>query len=99
MGTALNDKLHFFISDVSGQKVLRCDESLDPDETWGDRLQAVMRDLSLPGQDVAGRPMVYRPRSEREGRFYAETERVVESIQEPGETITILPDIEAGACS
>ncbi len=82
------------VTDVSGQKSIRVAD-LASDATVGELIKASLSEMSLPQNDVSGRPYVYHALLEREGRHLRGDELVSESMQ-PGDRVVLHPDVDAG---
>jgi hypothetical protein len=82
------------VTDVSGQKSIRVAD-LASDATVGELIKASLSEMSLPQNDVAGRPLVYHALLEREGRHLQGAEIVSEAIQ-PGDKVVLQPNVDAG---
>ena len=90
-----SERISLMVSDVSGQKRARITD-LSPDRTIGELVEGVLPQLHMPASDSNGRPLVYRPRLEREGRYLHNSELVGESLQEK-DSVRLQPNIDAGA--
>ena len=88
------DEVAIQVSDVSGQKVVRVSD-LRPDETVGELISSLLPQMTLPRNDVSGRPLTYHARLEREGRHLHATEVVGDALQQE-DRITLQPNIDAG---
>jgi hypothetical protein len=87
--------LNLFASDVSEQKRVEV-QDIPTDAAVQEVLDAIVRQMALPSQDVEGRPLVYQALLEREGRHLRGDEKVGEALA-PGDRIVLHPNIEAGA--
>jgi hypothetical protein len=81
-------------SDVSGQKLANA-KSVPADSTVGELVQGLLVEMKLPRNDVAGRPLSYHARLEREGRHLHASEVVGDALQEQ-DRIVLQPNIDAG---
>lgn len=88
------DEVAIQVSDVSGQKVVRVSD-LQPDATVGELISSLLPQMTLPRNDVSGRPLTYHARLEREGRHLHATEVVGDALQQE-DRITLQPNIDAG---
>ena len=82
-------------SDISEQKNVEVQEIPD-DAAVAEVLDAIVRQMELPPNDVEGRPLVYQALLPREGRHLRGDEKVGESLQ-TGDRIILQPNIEAGS--
>jgi hypothetical protein len=82
------------ISDVSGQKLHKVSD-VPPDATVGELIQGMLAQMSLPENDVSGRPLTYHARLEREGRHLHASERLGDAVLE-GDRLVLQPNIDAG---
>jgi hypothetical protein len=81
-------------SDISEQKSVEVQDV--PDEAAvAEVLDAIVRQMKLPSNDVEGRPLVYQALLPREGRHLRADEKVGEALA-PGDKIILQPNIEAG---
>ena len=80
--------------DVTGQKKVRMSD-VSGDSTVRDLVQGLLKTMHLNRKDVAGRPIEYRARLEREGRHLHDSELVSDALQSEDE-ITLQPKINAG---
>lgn len=85
------------ISDVSGQKVFSV-ANAPTGNTVGELVQEMLGKMNLPRNDASGAPLTYQARSEREGRHLNASERIGDAL-EPGDRLTLQPNIDAGICS
>lgn len=90
-----NGELRLQVGDVSGQKQFVLND-VEPDATVREMLMKVVPELRMPMTDVAGRPLAYQARLDREGRHLHGSERIGDAVLE-GDRVTILPNIDAGA--
>ena len=81
-------------SDVSGQKTV-CVSGLAADASIGELVQGLLAEMQLPQNDVAGNPVTYHARLEREGRHLHASERAGDVVQ-PGDRVVLPPNINAG---
>ena len=88
------DEVAIQVSDVSGQKVVRVSD-LQPDATVGELISSLLPQMTLPRNDVSGRPLTYHARLEREGRHLHATEVVGDALQQE-DRVTLQPNIDAG---
>lgn len=86
--------LHIVASDISEQKQLEVNEVPD-DAQVQEVLDAIVKQMALPGEDVEGRPLVYQALLAREGRHLRGDEMAGEALL-PGDRIVLHPNIEAG---
>jgi len=84
------------VTDVSRtkRKKFSIKDSL-PDSTVGEVIEGLLPGMKLPRNDVAGRPLVYHARLEREGRHLHGSERLAEAVR-PGDQIVLQPNVDAG---
>ena len=85
------------VSDVSGQRVAEVPE-VPADSTVGELIAGLLPQMRLPEHDALGRDLVYHARLEREGRHLHASEVVGDAVR-PGDRLTLLPNIDAGAPS
>jgi hypothetical protein len=95
MGTQEMTGLGLQVSDVSGQKLASVNQ-VPQDATVGELVQGLLAQMSLPQNDVGGRPLTYHARLEREGRHLHASERVGDALQ-TGDRDVLQPNIDAGA--
>jgi hypothetical protein len=95
MGTQEMTGLGLQVSDVSGQKLASVNQ-VPQDATVGELVQGLLAQMSLPQNDVGGRPLTYHARLEREGRHLHASERVGDALQ-TGDRVVLQPNIDAGA--
>jgi len=95
MGKAENLGIGLQATDVSGQKMVNV-KGVPPDSTVGELIQGLLAQMSLPPNDVSGRPLTYHARLEREGRHLHAAERVGDALQ-TGDQVVLQPNIDAGA--
>jgi hypothetical protein len=81
-------------SDVSRQKRLTV-PNLSGEMTVGELVQELLDEMGMPAADREGRPLAYHARLEREGRHLHASETLADTL-EPGDLLTLLPNIEAG---
>ena len=81
-------------TDVSQQKSVMVSDIPD-DATIGELVEGLLRDLSLPANDVEGRPLTYQALNESAGRHLRSDEKVTDAVQS-GERIVLQPNIDAG---
>jgi hypothetical protein len=89
MGIGIN------VSDVSGQKLVRA-SGVPLSTTINELLQGLLAKMGLARHDVAGKPLAYAARLEREGRQLNGEEVVGDSL-ENDDLIVLTPNIDAGA--
>ena len=65
------------------------------DATVRELTQRLLSRMGLVRESVAGEPLRYQARLEREGRHLGETELVADALQ-PGDQLTLQPRINAG---
>jgi hypothetical protein len=82
-------------SDVSGQKLVNV-RDVPADASVGELIQGLLGQMSLPENDVEGRPLTYHALLDREGRHLHASERVGDALQE-GDRVVLQPNIDAGA--
>jgi len=82
------------VSDVSGQKTVRA-SAVPAGFTVSELVSGLIGKMGLARNDVAGRPLNYQARLDREGRHLRGAETVGESLRE-GDEIVLTPDIDAG---
>jgi hypothetical protein len=98
MANQQSGQLKLQVVDVSGQKMFQLDD-VEPDSTVDELLRRAVPELRMPQNDVAGRPLAYQLRLDREGRHLHSAERVGDATLQQ-DRLTILPNIDAGAtCS
>jgi hypothetical protein len=96
MGTPENcAALDLEVTDVSGQKSIRVSD-LASDATVGELIKASLEEMSLPENDVSGRPLVYHALLEREGRHLQGAEIVSEAVR-TGDRVVLQPNVDAGS--
>jgi len=81
-------------NDVTGQKKLRV-ASVPNETTVRELVQGLLARMGLVKTDVAGQPLQYQARLEREGRHLNDSELVTDALQ-PDDEITLQPRINAG---
>jgi hypothetical protein len=81
-------------TDISGQKKVKLTE-VPPDSSVGELVQDLIDELQLKKIDSSGRSLSYHALRHRESRHLHATEFVGEALQ-PGDRITLQPDIDAG---
>ena len=84
-------------SDVTGQKMVRV-RALPADANIGEMVKDLLPQMSLPENDVEGRPLAYHALHEREGRHLHDSELVSEVLRE-GDRVVLQPNIDAGLSS
>jgi len=94
MATETSD-LTLEASDVSGERVMRI-SGISRGATAGELVQELVSEIDLPRADVEGRPLTYHARLDREGRHLHASEIVGDAL-EPGDRLTLQPQITAGA--
>lgn len=82
------------VSDVSGQRTARA-SGVSPSSTVGELVNGLLAKMSLQRNDVAGQPLQYRARLEREGRHLHSSELVGDAL-ETDDHIVLQPEIHAG---
>jgi len=82
------------VSDVSGQKRVKA-SAIPKRATVHELVQGLLAKMRLPRNDVAGRPLTYRARLEREGRHLHEHEEVGRVLRDQDELV-LQPNIDAG---
>jgi hypothetical protein len=82
------------VTDVTGQKSIHVAD-LASDATVGELIKASLEEMSLPQNDVSGRPLVYHALLEREGRHLKGPEIVSETVQ-TGDRVVLHPNVDAG---
>jgi len=82
------------VSDVSGQKMKKVNK-VPPDATIGELIQGLLAQMQLPQNDVAGRPLRYQARLDREGRHLQPSELVGEALRH-GDNVMLQPNVDAG---
>ncbi len=95
MVAAIADELDLTVSDVSGQKVTRVSR-FPRSRTVGEFLSGILPRMELPEADSQGRPVIFRARLEREGRYLHPSEVVGEALL-TDDRISLQPNIDAGA--
>jgi hypothetical protein len=99
METAEDRELTLEVTDVSKTKRKAFSIKDAPsDSTVGELIEGVLPGMSLPGTDVAGRPLVYHARLEREGRHLHSSERLAEAVQS-GDELVLQPNVDAGSAA
>ena len=86
--------VNLLAQDVTGQKKVRVSD-VSGDSTVRDLVQGLLERMRLNKKDVAGRPIEYRARLEREGRHLHDSELVSDALLSEDE-ITLQPKINAG---
>jgi hypothetical protein len=94
MAQATATTLGLRVSDVTGQKAVRA-SAVSADSTIGEMVQNLIAKMGLARNDVAGRPLNYQARLDREGRHLYGSETVGDALREDDE-ITLTPNIDAG---
>jgi hypothetical protein len=82
------------VTDVSGQKTIQVSD-LAADATVGELIRASLVEMSLPQNDISGRPLAYHALLEREGRHLHGAEIVSEAVQ-TGDRVVLQPNVDAG---
>lgn len=82
------------VSDVSGQKMKKVNK-VPYDATIGELIQELSTQMNLPKNDVAGRPLKYQARLDREARHLQPFELVGEALQN-GDSVMLQPNVDAG---
>jgi hypothetical protein len=90
MATSVN----LLAQDVTGQKRVRVSD-VSGDSTVRDLVQGLLKKMRLTDKDVAGRPVEYRARLDREGRHLHDSELVSDALQSDDQ-IVLQPKINAG---
>jgi hypothetical protein len=86
--------LSLIASDISEQKQVEV-QDVPSDADVQEVLDAIVRQMELPANDVEGRPLVYQALLPREGRHLRGDEKVGEALA-TGDRIVVQPNIEAG---
>jgi hypothetical protein len=86
--------LSFTASDVSEQKSVEV-QDVPSDADVQEVLDAIVRQMNLPANDVEGRPLLYQALLTREGRHLRGDEKVGDALK-PNDRIVLQPNIEAG---
>lgn len=94
METLEASNLSLLVSDVSGQKVFNVSNA-PADGTIGELISELLGRMDLPRNDPGGAPLTYQARVEREGRHLNASERIGDAL-EPGDKLTLQPNIDAG---
>lgn len=89
-----NAGLSLQVNDVSGQKPFKV-SNVPQDSTVGELIQGVLAQMSLPQNDVSGRPLTYHALLEREGRHLHASEKVGDALQ-VNDQLVLQPNIDAG---
>ncbi len=84
-------------SDVTGQKEAQA-KGVPTDATVGELVSELLTRMSLPQNDVSGRPLTYHARLEREGRHLHASEVVGDALEQD-DRIVLQPNIDAGRIS
>jgi hypothetical protein len=87
--------LSLIASDISEQKQVEV-QDVPSDADVQEVLDAIVRQMELPANDVEGRPLVYQALLPREGRHLRGDEKVGEALA-TGDRIVVQPNIEAGS--
>lgn len=95
MVEAATAALTLSVSDVSGQKRVRA-SAVPKRATVSELVHGLLARMRLPRNDVAGRPLTYRARLEREGRHLHPHEEVGEVLRDDDELV-LQPNIDAGS--
>jgi len=96
MATIERSGLSLQARDVSGQKMVHVND-VPPHASVGELVHGLVSKMSLPHNDVEGRPLNYHARLEREGRHLRASETVGDVLDEQDE-IVLQPHIVAGGC-
>jgi hypothetical protein len=94
MSVAVLDPIGLTVSDVSGQKVKKVNQ-VPPEATVGELIRELSLQMKLPQNDVAGRPLKYQARLDREGRHLQPWERIGQALQN-GDSVMLQPNVDAG---
>ena len=86
--------LHLTAQDVTGQKKVKV-SSVPAEATVRELVHGLLARMGLVRQDLAGQPLEYRARLEREGRHLNDSELVSDALQ-PDDEIVLQPKIIAG---
>ena len=86
--------LHLTAQDVTGQKKVKV-SSVPAEATVRELVHGLLARMGLVRQDLAGQPLEYRARLEREGRHLNDSELVSDALQ-PDDEIVLQPKINAG---
>jgi len=81
-------------SDVSGQKLFNV-RRVSAGSTVGELIEGLLPKMSMPRNDVEGRPLTYYALLEREGRHLQVSERVGDVLK-TGDKVVLQPNIDAG---
>ncbi len=90
------ESLSLQVSDVSGQKVANVSE-ISSEGTVGELIDGLLSQMSLPVNDVAGRPLNYHARLERDGGRHLNASERIGDVLETGDKLVLQPNIDAGA--
>lgn len=82
------------VSDVSGQKMRKVN-NVPSGSTVGELIQELSLQMKLPQNDVAGRPLKYQARLDREARHLQPHELIGEALQS-GDSVMLQPNVDAG---
>ena len=82
------------VNDVSGQKPFKV-SNVPQDSTVGELIKGLLAQMSLPQNDVSGRPLTYHALLEREGRHLHASEKVGDALQ-VNDQLVLQPNIDAG---
>jgi hypothetical protein len=95
MRFADNDNIAMLeVTDVSGQKRVTVDD-VHSAGTVGELIDGLLPEMQLTRNDVAGRPLTYHARLEREGRHLHASERIGDALR-AGDRLVLQPNIDAG---
>jgi len=86
--------LNLIASDISEQKQVEVHD-VPSDAEVREVLDAIVRQMELPPNDVEGRPLLYQALLPREGRHLRGDEKIGDALQQ-GDRIVLQPNIEAG---
>ena len=81
-------------TDVSGQKILGA-PAVPVNLSVGALVETFLGEMRLAPRDPEGRPVIYRARSQRQGRLLLNSELVGEALEDQDQ-IVLQPNIEAG---
>jgi hypothetical protein len=95
MGQTATRTLGLRASDVSGQKAVRA-PAVPASFTVRELVDRLIAKMGLARNDVAGRPLDYQARLEREGRHLNGAETVGDALRED-DALVLTPRIDAGA--
>lgn len=86
--------LKLIASDISEQKQVEV-QDIPSDADVQEVLDAIVRQMELPPNDVEGRPLLYQALLPREGRHLRGDEKIGDVLQQ-NDRIILQPNIEAG---